>query len=346
MAPPSAEDGHTSPQQQYIVTQTLGGVLRSLRAAGLATPSPHNIARGEEMILGGIQSLMEGQNTEVVAIPMDEQCDKISVAVHKVKKAVPTATIVSTAPLLSFENGGICIEMSRIVDLQGKLIGIGSRPGHPSIERQLARHHQMIHEQPVIVAEDGSFTGSTLKYLLTKLKERKARVETIVVGLLFPQAEKEIRSVYSGEIIQCYEFSNPLDWMPSHDFIPFLPNSGRTVGFRMGTGAFPLYLYDGASVCMPYIHSYGKPDEWASLPNDRYNLRAFSMTCLHLAQDLFEEMERLNSKHILIADVWDSTPRTSIPVSPFSSTEGGPLDFSELPERITSILYGDQEFLS
>ncbi|KKU68207.1 MAG: hypothetical protein UX89_C0006G0031 [Parcubacteria group bacterium GW2011_GWA2_47_16] len=345
-SPQSAELPHTEPKKQYIITQTLGGVLRSLKATNLIIPSAERIARGEETILSGIRSLTKDQNTEVVAIPMDEQCDKISAAVHKVKKACPTATIVSTAPLLSFENGGICVEMSRIVDLQGKLIGIGSRPGHPSIERQLARHDRMIQEQPVIVAEDGSFTGSSLQHLLAKLQERRARVQAVVLGILFPQAKEAVRKVYKGEIITCYDFSNPTDWMPSHDFVPFTPNAGRVVGFEFGANAFPIYLYDGASICMPYILPYGKPDDWASLPPERFGLRNFSLLCLHLAHDLFEETERLNEKHILISDVWDTRPRTSIPISPMLSGLDGPLDFSDTPERITRLLHFDMEMFS
>ena len=259
------EDNHKQPEREYIVTQTLAGVLHALRATGLQIPSRETVTKTEESIVEAIRSQYPTNNVKVIPISFEDQCDKISTAVHRARKSCPSATIISTAPMLSFETAGVCIEMSRIVDLEGKIIGIGARPGHPSIERQLARVHGMLQEQPVIIAEDGSFTGSTLKFLLTKLKERRARVEVVVVGMLFPQAEKEIRSVYSGEIIRCYEFSNPLDWMPSHDFIPFLPNSGRTVGFKMGTPAFPLYLYDGASVCMPYIHPYGKPNEWASL---------------------------------------------------------------------------------
>lgn len=345
-SPPSAELPHPEPQKQYIVTQTLGGVLRSLKATNLIIPSAERVAHGEETILSGIRTLVKGQNTEVVAIPMAEQCDKISVAVHKARKAVPTATIVSTAPLLSFENDGICIEMSRIVDLQGKLIGIGSRPGHPSVERQLARHHQMINEQPVIVAEDGSFTGSSLQYLLAKLQERRARIQAVVLGVLFPQAAAAIRKVYKGEIITCYDFSNPLDWMPSHDFVPFTPNAGRVVGYKFGTNVFPIYLYDGASLCMPYVLPYGKPDEWAGLPPDRFGLRSFSLMCLHLAHDLFEEMEKLSQKSILISDVWDSRPRTSIPISPMLSDLDGPLDFSDTPERIVRLLHFDMESFS
>lgn len=341
-----AEDGHKTPQQEYIVTQTLSGVLRAFRSAGLQTPSAETVRKTEESIVKAIQAQYRTNNVRVVPIEFEDQCDKISTAVRRAKKVCPSATIVSTAPMLSFETSGVCIEMSRIVDLEGKIIGIGARPGHPSIERQLARVHAVLYEQHVIIAEDGSFTGGTLKYLLTKLKERGARVETVVIGILFPQAEKEIRSVYSGEIIPCYKFSNLLDWMPSHDFIPFLPNSGRTVGFKMGTNVFPLYLHDGASVCMPYIRPYGKPEEWASLQDNRDGPLTFSMTCLRFAQNLFEEMERLNGREICIADIYDSTPRTSIPISPDSSSNDGPLDFSELPERITSILCGDQEFLS
>ena len=345
-SPPSAEVPHPEPKRQYIVTQTLAEVLRSLRATDINIPSASNIARGEEVILSGIRSLTEGQNTEVVAISMAEQCDKISAAVHKARKVVPTATIVSTAPLLSFENRGICVEMSRIVDLQGKLVGIGSRPGHPSVERQLAQHHQMIYEQPVIVAEDGSFTGSSLQYLLTKLQERKARIQAVVLGVLFPQAAEAIRKVYKGEIITCYDFNNPLDWMPSHDFVPFTPNAGRVVGFQLGANAFPHYLYGGTSICMPYVLPYGKPDEWAGLSADESALRGFSLMCLHLAHDLFAEMENINGKDILISDIWDSRPRTSIPMSPMSSGLDGPLDFSDTSERIVRLLHFDMETFS
>ena len=42
--PPSAEDGHAPPKQQYILTETLAGVLRAIKPTGLAIPPAEQIA--------------------------------------------------------------------------------------------------------------------------------------------------------------------------------------------------------------------------------------------------------------------------------------------------------------
>lgn len=170
---------------------------------------------------------------------------------------------------------------------------------------------------PVVLVEDGAFTGFTVEYLLTLLKNKGIHVAAVVIGICFPGAMDNIRKDFAGEIIVVEETKCPYEWMPDHDFIPFAPNCGRVFGGKFGDSLLPYYNHDGYSYCFPYILPFGDPVKWASLPPEVS--WKFSLFCLHSSVALFEKLDELNGRKITMEDLNGATPRISVPMSLGSS---------------------------
>jgi len=271
----------------------------------------------ESELLQALKYNFEAANLSISIekIPFRVLCNEILSLAHKTKKSFPDALVISTAPLIAYEAGGACIELSRLINFDGEIIGRGARPGRDSVWQQLKGVHEKSAGRPIVIIEDGAFTGGSLDYLLDICKNRNINIDAIVVGILFPQAEELLKRKYDGEVITYKRAINTLDWMPSHDFFPFVPNSGRPVGTFLGKTCFPAYLHNGASLSMPYIMPYGDPGDWASLQGGIQELAIFSRTCLRLTLEIFKKIEKLNEKKIVIGDLIGSCPRTSLPVS-------------------------------
>jgi len=328
--------GHPGHEKKtYIVTKSLWKNLCSLKRVGLKIPEQSFVEEIENELIAMIRENLASGPIGLEVIAFDDLCDEIIVMAHKVKQLYPDATVLSTAPLIAFEADGECIHLNRIINFNGDIIGIGPRPGHPSLSKQL----RLIGDTPLIVIEDGSFTGGSLMHLLQITGP--SRVKAIILGILFPKAHQKLEKHFDGEV-HCHRNSTDdlVEWMPTHDFFPFIPNSGRVVGDKLGEGCFPYYLHHHASMSMPYIMPYGDPEDWASLRGDRAALAAFSSKCLEMTRSIFGEMSKLNDKEITVGDIINSSPRTNIPVSM------GQHDFSDLTESVSEILTGDIQFLS
>ena len=178
--------GHRS-GKKYLVTTTLYDNLSVLKRTGLSIPSREFVGDIEKELISMLKDNFAGEPVEVTEMPFSEMCDAIVARAGDAKKKHSDAVVVSTAPLIAYEAEGQCIRLNRIVDINGKLIGIGPRPGNPSIRKQIEK---LIKGDSIIIIEDGSFTGSSLKFLLKAFFGRK--VKTIVLGLLFSNAGERI----------------------------------------------------------------------------------------------------------------------------------------------------------
>ncbi|MDO8482472.1 MAG: phosphoribosyltransferase [bacterium] len=309
----------SAPPQVYLITQTLYEQLRFLNTLPnhpLKIPRQDKISKIEDELRKRITNCFKGMSVIVESVQFREYCDNIVSLTNRAKQTTPEALVISTAPLLVYETNGECLQLNRLIDLDGNIIGIGPRPGNPPIEAQLQLMGSKVRGRQVIVIEDGSFTGNSLRFVLKKLKTLCAKVETIILGVLFPQAESMIQKIFNGEIICVKRLSNPRDWMPSHDFFPFIPNSGRVLGYRLNGYCVPVYLHNHSSLSVPYILPFTKkPEEWAGLSSNRTEVEALSRFCLDCVREIFSEMESLNHRVIRIDDLVQSYPRTSIPVS-------------------------------
>jgi hypothetical protein len=327
---------------QYILTLTLYEHLCSFKKIGLKIPDRSMIDRIEEGLINHIKKVFQGVKTVVEIIRFGDFCDEIESAAKGIKARMPDAIVVSTTPMIASGEGGICFGLSRLIDIDGKIMSIGSRAGFHSVERQIVDKISHLSGHRVIILEDGSFTGGTLCFMLDKLSGCGAKIEAIVMGILFPDAKKKLLSSFKGELICKYHFENPCDWMPSHDFFPFIPNAGRVIGTKAGDSFFPLHPFDDSTLSKPYILPYGQLDQWAGLPLDQSGMVEISRHCIDGSIEIFDMMEKLNGKTIKIEDLIKSIPTTSVPLACGKKK----LDFYDIGNSVIDILRDDSSWLN
>lgn len=311
----SEESNHRS--GAYLLTTDLPlQVVEGLGSLGLKTPAAddpffHEMLEG---LKGDISKVLPGARVKV--LDMRELAKNVSGAVHRQRPFLKDAAIVSTCPAISTVVHGHTLEVNRVVGFDGAILGRGPRPGHSSVHEQLVGLRSMIDGQPVILVEDGSFTGETLRYLVDEFRGTRIELAAIVLGFAFPKAREAVSSFFAGDLIVTEEVDGDLiDWMPDHDFFPFVPNCGRVVGVRMGTDGdvFPFYSYGGLSYSIPYLHPFCDMEQWASIPRAR--APRFSLSCLHRSIQLFELLNKLNGQRFLISDLVSQRLNVSVPVS-------------------------------
>lgn len=322
--------------RKYLLVSTLQSQLSALERVGLRIPSQDMISGVEASLAGLIAARICAQP---LVMDFHQVYNCIVSLAKKIEARLTDVVFLSTAPWVALE-GGLCLEINRLFSLDGKQIFIGPRPGHDDIHKQIAHLHRRLHGRKVVLIEDGSFTGGTLATIIKILKERSVPVEAVVLGILFPQAAGVLQPIVNGGLHCAMPDLKPYEWMPSHDFFPFVPNAGRVIGHKLGGLYMPVYTQHGMSIGMPYIGPYGDARQWASIPGSDQEIAHFSTKCLKLALSIFREMERLNNKEICIGDLAGSCPRVSIPVS------SGMNALSGLEERVTDIIEGDIQFLS
>jgi hypothetical protein len=265
--------------------------------------------------------------------------NKIASILRELLLATPEAVVISTMRNVAFQMNGNCLQINRIVDCNGKSIGLGARPGHASIASQFSDIKSFLGNRPVILVEDGSFSGSTMIFMIKMCKMMNINIKHIVIGLLFHSARKPIMQEFPNKNnIHCCREESFVDWMPDHDFYPFVPNSGRVVGWQYNGQPMPAYLHNGLSLCMPYVKPYGDPIGWASIPEEK--ACNFSIFCISESIAIFEEMERINGMKITLESLIGTYPHVSLPIMP------GENDFPHINTRIIDVLHSDVQVLS
>lgn len=299
-------------QQTYVLTCDLPQKVRLFEDIGLVTPPTDDqffieLKRG---LSERLQSVLG--TTKVRIIEMDDLAGQILKSANKKQRSVQSSEIVSTCFEIAMRRRGHTLEINRIVDVEGKIIGMGARPGCKPVEAQFDTLKQACHDKPIVVVEDGSFTGSTMRFIIEACKKRNIPVACIVLGFAFPNAISHIQEVYTGEIITIEDGSSFVDWMPDHDFFPYIPNCGRILGFGANGRAFPYYNAQGIPYAVPYIRPFSPMSEWTSIPKEACD--AISTFCKKKVRELFGMLEDLNKRHLTVADLKDLTPRVTIPV--------------------------------
>lgn len=310
------EDGHEI-KGTYILTCDLGSKIKALRYLDLKTPGKKDKFYKELQngLASQIKKALQGINMRI--IEMDDLAVEILSKAFK-RSVARSAVVVSSCTEITAAGRGYTLEINRIVDIQGNIVGIGARPGYPSIEEQVKGLFHILSRRPVILVEDGSFTGNTMANVVKKMRENNIQVAAIILGFAFPKALEVIRKEYEGEIVVVEEVKDIIDWMPDHDFIPFTPNCGRVFGNSMNGTAYPFYTHDGASYGIPYVMPFLSSDimtKWTSIPKQA--VEAVSKFSLECAKELFEILESLNGKRdIVIGDLIGRNPaQITIPVA-------------------------------
>jgi len=313
------EESH-HPRRTYILTKDLGPKVNLLGQVGIKTPPP------DDPLFGDIQQELARlitsyfPNDEVRVVTTKDLAGEILAEAKSRISGFDKSNIISTCTDITAAGNGVAIEVNRIIDTAGTIIGLGPRPGYPSVQSQVHQLNAVFYNKKLVLVEDGTFTGGTLKRVLELLNHR---VQTVVVGIGFPSAIKAIKENYLGEVAVIEHIEDPLDWMPDHDFFPFVPNCGRIVGSHSGMGdnegvpslAVGRGLMEGASFCMPYLRPFLNAEtmsKWTNVPLE-HDL-PLSRFCLEAAVEIYRVLEKLNHQELYIGELMRVRPRVAMPI--------------------------------
>lgn len=176
------------------------------------------------------------------------------------------------------------IELTRSVNSWGEDILIPSpRNGTPARRIQL----DCFRDKRVALIDDVVFSGQTLIGTIADLHHYRANVHAVTSAIGVKSGIDRLKAATFGVIgqpqhitIDCLEeFDGVSDQVCERDFYPGIPYSGREHMCGMGS--------------LPYIHPFGLPNKWASIPEKE--TESFSLLCMENTIALFEEIERLNN---------------------------------------------------
>jgi len=298
-------------KKQYILTSDLEKKFQHLHHLGIKTPNLEKyFKKFRRQLIEKIKDAIP--DGDVFSIGIGEISSKV-LNIATEKQLGTQGLIISTSPDFSAPKRGATLEINRLADITGQIIGHGPRPGFQTLDDQFRNISNQCMGRPVIVVEDGSFSGSTVVEIIKRLRERKIKIAAVIVGFSFPEGLEKIKSVFDGEIIAINKLENLIDWVPDHDFFPFAPNCGRVLGFKLtDKNILPYYDAKGMSHSFPYILPFAPMEKWTSIPQSAcYPISHF---CLQSAIGFYKEVEKINSRDILIKDVMGINPRISSPI--------------------------------
>lgn len=295
----------------YVVTYDVASRLQSFRVKGFTVPPQNDLLfeRFHMCLFQRIQQALPGITIDT--IDMSELRRKIWEQVEGRVTDLDQQVVLSTCLEIADSNPkseGLFLNINRLFNAKGVMIGYGPRPGFDPLSKQLDELTQKIGQRSVVLIEDGAFTGGTLKFVLHELENRDVRVTAIIVGFCCNGSRSAIKEVFGGEIVMVHPIKNLIDWIPDHDLIPFIPNCGRVLGEQTPQGLMPIRTTDGFSCAYPYILPFGRIKEWASLPTE--GARDLSRLCLDASIEIFSRV----GSEITIGELLSKNPRVSLPL--------------------------------
>lgn len=295
----------------YVVTYDVASRLQAFRPKTLTIPRPDDqlFERFHVSLFQKVQQALPGITIDT--IEMGELRRKIWEQVDVRITDLGQQAVLSTCQEIADSNPkseGLLLNINRLFNTDGQLIGHGPRPGFEPLAKQFDYLAQKIAERSVVLIEDGAFSGGTLRSVLHELNSRGITVTAIIIGFCCTRAKFVLGHVFKGELVIVHPIENLLDWIPDHDLIPFIPNCGRVLGEPVSHGFMPVRRVGGYNCAYPYILPFGKIEEWASLPIE--GARDLSRLCLETSIELFG---RVGHK-MTIGELLGANPRVSMPI--------------------------------
>lgn len=301
------EDRHGT----YVVTYDVASRLQAFRPKTntILRPDDQLFERFHMSLFQKVQQALPGITIDT--IEMSELRRKIWEQVESRITDLGQQAVLSTCPEIADLNPkseGLLLNINRLFNTDGQLIGHGPRPGFEPLEKQYDDLAKKIVGRSVVLIEDGAFSGGTLRYVLQELNSRGITVTAIIIGFCCTRAKFVLGNFFKGELVIVHPIENLLDWIPDHDLIPFIPNCGRVLGEASSDGFMPVRSAEGFSLAYPYILPFGKIEEWASLPI--VGAEDLSRLCLETSIELFGRV----CPEMTIGELLRANPRVSLPI--------------------------------
>ena len=301
------EDRHGT----YVVTYDVASRLQAFRSKTLTIPRP-NDPLFERFHMGLFQKIQQAlPGITIDTIEMGELRRKIWEQVDSRVTDLGQQAVISTCQEIADSNPkseGFLLNINRLFNTDGQLIGHGPRPGFKPLAEQFDELANKIAGRSVVLIEDGAFSGGTLRSVLYELESQDITVTTIVIGFCCTRAKFVLSHIFNGELVIVHPIENLLDWIPDHDLIPFIPNCGRVLGEPVLHGFMPVQNSEGFSCAFPYILPFGRIEEWASLPTE--GAKDLSRNCLGTSIELFGRV----CPKMTIRELLGVNPRVSMPI--------------------------------
>ena len=245
------------------------------------------------------------------------------------------------------------LDITRMFYHDGERIGIGLRPEIPLVDHEyksidtriceIRDAYRRAHCPPeVILADDGTYTGSTVKYVVESLLTEHINIRITEIRLAFATGEGQRAlqafcetGVATPVRYKIHDMQSKIgvhDWVCERDFFLGAPRSGRTLGKNEGKGTDPVPLHPAVS--HPYIHGFGDVLHGASITTGRYELGA----CLIKSSiELWQHIEKSARRPILVSDL----PRFPGPGGEIAAASFSKVRAIDYFEKIREIVYGD-----
>lgn len=194
--------------------------------------------------------------------------------------------VAGNCPIVSLEKFFIDtpfhLEASRAVDINLNNIGLRERTGAESIDNQVIDLlAQGLRE--IVLVDDVLFSGGVWE-IIEKLLDMGIRVKKFICGISIGDGKKRLEK-QGIKVSSVVHYEEVIDEVCHRDFYAGVPYSGRTVVDG-----------SGRNIGAPYFYPFGKPVEWASIPENR--AKEFSDFCLRQSIELWKHIERLYGKSI------------------------------------------------
>lgn len=209
---------------------------------------------------------------------------------EEILKHMQMITLRSNLPCISLDPVYFCcnlsIELTRKVDLRGIDKGLQHRFGSYSLLKQLSqlRSHQI---KEVCLVDDVIFSGVLMERVIKLLSEIGINVPVVCAGIGIQEGVNHILSP-KREISCAKIYNEVVDEVCERDFYLGIPFSGRS-------------LIGNNNIGLPYILPFGKPEKWASIPENLQ--KSFSEFCINQTIILFEEIQKNSNRKVCCSDI-------------------------------------------
>lgn len=205
-----------------------------------------------------------------------------------------------------------CIRETRIYDpnnFYGDDLGIGAAPGENPLSEQVddcvRKYVEQGEPSEVILADDGTYSGGSIKKALSELNQKGIYVTEIRLAFCTIGSLQEIEKYVIDHDKQCGIKYWPglvvnrdislMDWVCQRDFYLCVPRAGRTAGI-VNSRKDPNLPRPEPKALIPeqgfsYLDHYGPIHEAGSI---RQNERPFSNQMVSDSIRLWQEIEKLN----------------------------------------------------
>ena len=199
-------------------------------------------------------------------------------------------TLRSNLPCVSLDPVYFCcnfsIELTRKVDSQGINKGLQHRFGSKPLLKQLSqlRSHQI---KEICLVDDVIFSGVLMERVIKLLSNVGINVPVVCAGIGIQEGVNRILSP-KREVSCAKIYDEVVDEVCERDFYLGIPFSGRS-------------LIGNSNIGLPYILPFGKPEKWASIPENLQ--KSFSEFCINQTITLFEEIQKNSNRKVCCSDI-------------------------------------------